>query len=80
MGLGKSNIVFQVYWNTRMVIVIIEEWRDTSGSTESIIVEKLYKKQEFRPAVLLVNIIYMEILLQSVIRRKCGQTLGLELG
>ena len=44
MGLGGSNIVFGVNSDVWMISLISEEWRNTSSSTQSIIVGKLYKK------------------------------------
>jgi len=44
VGLGGSNIMFRVNSDVRMISIISKEWRNTSSSTQSIIVDKLYKK------------------------------------
>jgi len=44
MGLGGSNIAFGVNSNVQMISLIGEEWRNTSSSTQSIIVGKLCKR------------------------------------
>jgi len=59
MGLGENNIMFRVNGDFEMVSLISKEWRNTSGSTRSIVVRELHEQQEFRPVVLLVIIIYM---------------------
>ena len=51
----------------QVIFLIGEEWRNTSSSTKSIIVGKLYKRQKFRPVILLVITIYTEVLLESLI-------------
>jgi len=50
-----------------MVALISEEQENTSGSMRKIILEKQYKKQEFKLVVLLVVTIYAKILLQSFV-------------
>ena len=67
MGLGESNIMFRVNSDVWMISLISKEWGNTGSSTWSIIVGKLYKREEFEPVVLLVVTIYMEVLLESLI-------------
>jgi len=53
--------------DVQIISLISKEWRNTGSSTWSIIVGKLHKRQEFRPVILLVVTIYMEVLLESLI-------------
>jgi len=41
MDTKGSYISFWVYTEVRMVVFVGEEWRDTSGSTRSIVIRKL---------------------------------------
>ena len=67
MGLGGSNVTFGVNSDVWMISLISKERRNTSSSTQSIIVSKLCKRCEFGPVVLLVVTIYVEVLLESLI-------------
>ena len=67
VGLGGSNITFRINGDVQMVSLISKEQRDTYGSTWSIVVSELHKRLEFRPVVLMVITIYMEVLLEGLI-------------
>jgi len=77
MGSGGSNIAFGVNSDVWMISLISEEWRNTGSSTRSIIVGKLHKREEFRPVVLLIVTIYMEVLLECLI---CAFSLTITFG
>jgi len=47
-----------------MITLISKEWKNFSSSTKSIIIRKLFKKQEFRLVVLLIVTIYRDIVLE----------------
>ena len=66
-GSEGSNIVFRVNSNVWMISLIGKKWRNTSSSTQSIIIGKLHKRQKFRPVILLVITIYTEVLLKSLV-------------
>jgi len=59
--------MFRMNSDVQIISLISKEWRNTGNSTWSIIVGKLHKRQEFRPVILLVVTIYMEVLLESLI-------------
>ena len=44
MGSEESNIMFRVNGNVWIIFLIHEEQRNTSSSTQSIVVRELYKK------------------------------------
>ena len=46
-----------------MIALISEEYKNTSGSTRSVILRKIHKWQDFRLVILLVVIIYRGIIL-----------------
>jgi len=43
VGLRESNIVFKVNGNVWIIFIIRKEWKNTSGSTRSIVVRELHK-------------------------------------
>jgi len=43
-GLEGSNIMFRVNSNIQMIFLISKEWKNTSSSTQSIIVSELCKR------------------------------------
>ena len=59
--------MFRVNSNVWIISFISEEWRNTSSSTQSIIVGKLHKRQEFGPVILLIITIYTKILLEGLV-------------
>jgi len=50
-----------------IISLISEEWEDISSNTWSIIVSELCKRWKFRPVVLLVITVYIEVLLEGLV-------------
>ena len=59
--------MFRVNSNVWMISLIGKKWRNTSSSTQSIIIGKLYERQKFRPVILLVITIYTKVLLKGLV-------------
>lgn len=68
MSSGGSEVVFRMDGEVRMVAFVGEEGCDSSGSTRSVVVRKLRKREEFGPVVLLVVAIRAEVLFECLIR------------
>ena len=61
------QISLGMYREVQMVAFVCEEQQDTCSCVQGIIVSKLHKRQEFRPIVLLVVTINMQVLLQGLV-------------
>ena len=59
---GRSEVPFGMNHEVQMVSFVREERRDTSGSTQGVIISEFCKRKEFRPIVLLVVTVYSNIL------------------
>jgi len=57
-----GQVPFRVDGNVWVITLVGEEWGDSSRSVWSIVVHKLCKGQEFRPVILLVVTIDLEVL------------------
>ena len=54
-----------------VITLIGKEWRNTSSSTQSIVVSKFCKQKECIPIVLLVVAEYAQVLLYSLVSSFC---------
>ena len=61
-GSGRSEVLFRMNRKVRIVPFVREERRDTSGSTRGVIVNEFRKQKEFRPIVLLIVTVNLNIL------------------
>jgi hypothetical protein len=70
-GTGGSEVAFRVDRKVGMIAFVGEEWRNSGGSTQSIVVSELCKRKKISPVVLLIIAINSEILLQRLISSFC---------
>ena len=61
--MGGSKIAFWINGEVWVITLIGKKWRNTSSSTQSIVVGKLRKQKECVPVVLLVVAEYVQVFL-----------------
>ena len=61
-GLGRSEILFGINCEVQMVSFVREERRDTSGSTQGIIISRFHKWKKLQPIILLIVAVYSNLL------------------
>ena len=62
-SMGGNKIAFMVNGDVWVITLIGKEWKNTSSSTQSIVVGKFHKWKECIPIVLLVVAEYAQVLL-----------------
>ena len=61
-GSGRSEVLFRMNREVWMVPFVREERRDTRGSAQGVIISEFHKQKKFRPIVLLIVTVYLNIL------------------
>src|ERR1700731_4879668 len=66
-GTNRSHFTFQVHLYIWMITLVRKEWGNPRSGARSIVVGKFCQGQEFRPVVLLVIAVTMEVLFQCLV-------------
>ena len=61
-GSGRSEVPFGMNREVQIAPFVHEERRDTSGSTQGVIISEFRKRKKFQPIVLLIVTVYSNIL------------------
>src|SRR3984893_3539103 len=66
-GMDRSHFAFRVHRYIRMITLVRKEWGNPRSGARSIVVGEFCQGEEFRPVVLLIIAVTMEVLFQRLV-------------